>query len=202
MFFFCWLFWWMVGVMVGRWRRLWWDASGERFACVVLLLVPAFVLQMRLIFHARIVAEVAAFEFIPFVRIFREAWLGNVPVGLVSGLLFILACAWTERDMMKTVAGAALPDLPASAGRPPGRVGVRNVLIVAAVSVYSLFLFQQTYIGWWTVSSSVAVIRADGTPGRSPPVDFDRLRSQIEQGNLSDREALYYDSVEDNHEAP
>ncbi|MBN2294309.1 MAG: hypothetical protein JXM70_17910, partial [Pirellulales bacterium] len=96
-FFASWLLWVGLGalagrVAVGRLPRL-----AEWFELMVIIYLPAFLLQQSLIAHARALGGVSAYEVYPFARMFAVGLVANAPISLMTGLLFTLACRWWER---------------------------------------------------------------------------------------------------------
>jgi hypothetical protein len=93
--FFCsWLLWVGVGALTARLPGRAAEQAAAHFEFLPLLYLPAYVLQVWLIDHARMFAGVAAYELFPFFRMFPVSLATNAPVGLLNGLLFTLACRW------------------------------------------------------------------------------------------------------------
>ncbi|MBN1442098.1 MAG: hypothetical protein JXA90_05275, partial [Planctomycetes bacterium] len=91
--FFCaWLLWTAAGAFVARarWSRL--AASVDALSLLILLFVPAFLLQRMGIRGARAIAGVEAYEFFPLLRMAGIALLVNSPVSFLSGFFYTRAC--------------------------------------------------------------------------------------------------------------
>ncbi|TAN36020.1 MAG: 4Fe-4S binding protein [Verrucomicrobia bacterium] len=92
LFFCAWLSWIALGALCGRGRGMWLDKFAARFDLLLLLYVPAFLLQQTLLLQARGLTGVAAYEIFPWLPMLGIAGLANAPVSFVTGFLFTLAC--------------------------------------------------------------------------------------------------------------
>ena len=92
LFFSSWLIWLAVGALAGRVRVAWLDAWASRLDLLLLLYLPAFLLQESLLLHARSLTGVASYELFPWLPMLGIASLANAPVSCVTGFLFTLAC--------------------------------------------------------------------------------------------------------------
>ena len=96
-FFASWLLWLGAGAAVGR---LWMSRRGRMpgpFDLWPLLYLPAFLLQVALLTHARHLAGVQSYELFPLLQGMAVALAANAPVSLATGFLFTLACGWATR---------------------------------------------------------------------------------------------------------
>ena len=95
-FFGSWFLWIGLGaLLVRRWHALA-DALLEYVELLFLIYVPAFVGQLLLIVHVRELAGVASYDLMGVETVIFWALLVNVPVSLLTGMLFPLACRWIE----------------------------------------------------------------------------------------------------------
>ena len=116
-FYATWLLWIAVGARVGRNDGPLGERLATRFTSVVLLYIPAFVLQHVLMTHARALAGVASYEAFPQTLMLTGMFLLNAPVSLLTGWLFPLACRWAGTRNPSPVARVyALETLGACAG--------------------------------------------------------------------------------------
>ena len=73
----------------------------------------------------------------------------------------------------------------------------RNPVYLAVVLLLGLFLIQDVWTTWRTVAAAPrAAVAGLGVGGRPRDVDMTRFRRMIEQGRLSEREALFYRRAE------
>jgi spermidine synthase len=150
-FFGSWLLWVGLGAVTGRVasRRL--VGLTKRFELTVLLYIPAFLLQHYLITQARTLGGVSAYEVYPFGRMFAVGMIANAPISLVTGLLFTLACRWSQREQALPPARVYIVE---AFGGFLGGIAVTLVLAegISAESVicYSaLVLVATSVVGWF-----------------------------------------------------
>ncbi|MBU1692909.1 MAG: hypothetical protein KKC51_02985, partial [Verrucomicrobia bacterium] len=125
-FFSSWLLWVGAGALVARSLTRAVHKLTDFFEWLPLVYLPAFILQLHLVQHARMLAGVQPFELFPLAKMFPVAMLANAPVSFVTGLLFTIACAW----------------LSGAGGLPPARVyffealggGAGGVAVTAALA--------------------------------------------------------------------
>lgn len=101
-FFFSWLLWVTAGALAARFappRK----PEGHGFAALLLIYIPAFLLQRWLILNARPAFGIAYYEAFPFAKLFAASLLLNAPVSFVTGLLFTLACRWLKPSDERSV---------------------------------------------------------------------------------------------------
>ena len=77
----------------------------------------------------------------------------------------------------------------------PKTAGLRNLVFAGVVALFALHTFNEAYCTWQTAPSSVSIWQADTAHGEARVVDMRKLQWRIEQGQLSDHEALYYGPV-------
>ena len=114
-FFGSWLLWVALGALAGRRATRW----SHAFPMLVLLYIPAFLVQHALTTHARNLVGVASYELFPFVRMIGLSLLTNAPVSFMTGFLFTLACVWWE-----------------TAGKEPASEGDERTSPIAAVYIF------------------------------------------------------------------
>jgi len=96
-FFGAWFLWVGLGaLLVRRWNRLA-DWLVDHVESLFLLYLPAFVGQLLLIVQVRELAGVASYDLLSIQTVVLWAMLVNVPVSLVTGVLFPVACRWIEQ---------------------------------------------------------------------------------------------------------
>lgn len=93
-FFGTWLLWVALGAILGRYCA----AYGRRLPALVLLYIPAFVIEHYLIRSARDLAGITSYDLFPYRSMITLALLTNAPVSAVTGLLFTLACPWLAEN--------------------------------------------------------------------------------------------------------
>ena len=155
-FFGSWLLWVGLGAVTGRVasRRL--IGLTKRFELTVLLYIPAFLVQQYLIAHARGLGGVSAYEVYPFGRMFAVGMIANAPISLVTGLLFTLACRWSQREQALPPARVYMVE---ALGGFLGGIAVTLLLAngVTAESVIccaALVLVAASAIGWFATCRS------------------------------------------------
>ena len=160
-FFGSWLLWVGLGAVTGRVAAPRLVGLTKRFELSVLLYIPAFLLQHYLITQARTLGGVSAYEVYPFGRMLAVGMIANAPISLVTGLLFTLACRWSEREQ----------------GLPPARVymveafggflgGIAVTLLLAngvtaesIICCAGLVLVATSAVGWFATDRSSQVVR-------------------------------------------
>ena len=103
-FFSSWLLWLSLGAACAGWLQHHVNGTSKRFYLVVLLYLPAFVVQHWLLLNARDVLGLAAFEAIGLQHILVFALLANSLVSFLTGFLFSFACDWSREKSVLPVA--------------------------------------------------------------------------------------------------
>ncbi|HPO16625.1 MAG TPA: 4Fe-4S binding protein [Candidatus Hydrogenedentes bacterium] len=133
-FFAMWFLWIGVGALIGRAT----PRCAAWFPWLTLLYVPAFVLEHYLIFGARGLAGVAAYEIFPYKTLLAWSLLTNAPVSAATGWLFTLACPWWEGEQRSPLPVARVYVLE-TLGAALGGVAV-TLLLWNHVSAQTIFL--------------------------------------------------------------
>jgi len=116
--------------------------------------IPAFILQLVLIIHARQLAGVESYALMPIKVMVFLSILVNAPVSIITGLFFPLACRWVQRPLHGAVQNHSrdvqTQKLPVSrvylleaAGSFLGGVGVTILLSLGAtlVRIFLILIF-------------------------------------------------------------
>ncbi len=155
--FFCtWLLWVALGALPARNQKLSGALFPNWFELLVLLYIPAFLLQDYLLLNSRLLAGVSAFEVFPLGKIVPLVFLLNAPVSLITGFLFVGACRWLEGSTLPPARVYIFESLGSFLGAIAGTVllglgtGSRSVFTVAAL-VISGMLFLYLLRSWKTV---------------------------------------------------
>jgi spermidine synthase len=93
-FFGAWLIWVAIGAATAGGLTRACATLTRRFEFMPLWYIPAFVLQMWLINHARALTGVQSYEPFPLHTMVTVAFWGNAPVSFCTGFLFTLGCKW------------------------------------------------------------------------------------------------------------
>jgi len=101
LFFFSWLVWIVVGVSIGCIPFVT-KYAARRFHFMLLLFIPAFLLQNWLLFNARAVIGIAEYELIPLWKLVSALVIFNSPVSIVTGLLFVAGAKWMPATQTPT----------------------------------------------------------------------------------------------------
>jgi spermidine synthase len=133
-FFTSWLLWVAAGALCARRCAV---RPVRNFEWLVLLYVPAAVLQAVLIQYSRPLAGVSVYELFPFVRMCGVSLLTNAPVSFLTGWLFTRACHYLSAASPLAVARVFVAE---SAGSFAGGVAV-TLLLTAGVAAESIFLY-------------------------------------------------------------
>ena len=104
-FFATWFFWIALGASLVFSFRSFSEKLSAKTHLVVLLYVPAFVIQCLLIMNIRSLAGVEPYEIFPIWKLISWSVLANGPVSFLTGAIFPLACRWTAGDSKLPVAG-------------------------------------------------------------------------------------------------
>ena len=163
-FFTTWLLWVAVGALLGRLRVKGLDALTVRFEFLVLLYLPAYLLQGWLIRSARDISGVEAYELFPIARMLPASIVANAPISFLTGLLFALACKWISRGGRIPVATVYICE---TVGSCAGGVAVtvllyngasgETVFLVAALVLSVAFLIHQLARRRW-LSAAIPLI--------------------------------------------
>lgn len=161
-FFGSWLLWIAIGAALSR--RLLPGRGAPRFELLILLYLPAFLLQEQLIVQSRQLAGVTAYEVFPLLRMMILPLLINCPTSLLTGLLFPLACNWVSsapagaRDNRQAVArtyiyealgafaGGSAITLMLWSGMPETSIYLYASLAVAAASALYRLLQRRCFL--------------------------------------------------------
>ena len=141
-FFGSWFFWIGIGAaLVLRSGRLA-DTLAGRIEGLVLLYLPAFVVQHYLIGHARTLIGIDPYQLFSLSSMLAAALLVNGPVSMLTGMLFPLACHWVSSSDTRLRAGSSERESNTDAGQ-----GVSWVYLLEAAG---------SFLGGLTVTSLLA----------------------------------------------
>ena len=101
LFFFSWLLWITIGAFLG-WIPWLNRQAGKIYEFLLLLYIPAYLLQTNLLLNARSLVGASEYELIPFWRLAGALTLFNSPVSLVTGFLFVSGAAWVKNTSLPT----------------------------------------------------------------------------------------------------
>jgi predicted membrane-bound spermidine synthase/Na+-translocating ferredoxin:NAD+ oxidoreductase RnfG subunit len=135
-FFGCWFLWIALGaIVVSKSGRLadWLTSNVE---LILLLYLPAFVIQAGLIIQIRQLAGIAPYALLPIPAALILGVLVNALVSFLTGLLFPVICRWVRRDTTSAVSRVYLLE---SLGSFLGGLGT-TVLLAYGVSSAQVFL--------------------------------------------------------------
>lgn len=120
---------------------------------LLLLFLPAFILELILIIQARQLAGVESYALLPIRTILFLSIVVNAPVSLITGMFFPVACRWVRQDQGLAVSRVYIIE---AAGSFLGGLGV-TVLLGVGVSAARVF-FVLAFI----VSLSVFLVELAG----------------------------------------
>ncbi|MBC8207523.1 MAG: 4Fe-4S binding protein [Kiritimatiellaeota bacterium] len=176
--FFCsWLLWVGLGALIARLPGRAAEQAAVHFEFLPLLYLPAYILQVWLIDHARTLAGVADYELFPFFRMLPVSLATNAPIGLLNGLLFTLACRWFSEQTRLPVARVYIAE---AAGAFAGGVtitlllarGVLGEVLFAGSAALVMLAFalcqltRRSWIGSLAALVAIAVLLASGLAPR------------------------------------
>ena len=101
MFFFSWLFWIIAGAFLG-WLPWFNRKAAKIYEFLLLLYIPAYLLQAGLLLNARALVGTLEYELIPFWRLAGALTLFNSPVSIVTGFLFVTGAEWIRNTALPT----------------------------------------------------------------------------------------------------
>ncbi|MGA2172590.1 MAG: 4Fe-4S binding protein [Sedimentisphaerales bacterium] len=135
-FFGCWFVWIALGaVLVNKSKRLA-ELLLANIELLLLAYLPAFILEVILIIHIRQFAGIAPYVLLPIPTALLLGVLVNVPVSLITGLLFPLTCRWVQLDTTPSVSRVYLLE---SLGSFIGGLGT-TLLLAFGVTSAKIFL--------------------------------------------------------------
>ncbi len=142
-FFSSWLIWLSLGAASAGWLRRRGNSQRGGVYLIVLLYIPAFLVQRGLLLNARDVLGLEAFEAIGLQHLLVFSLFANSFVSFMTGFLFSLACEWSQESFALPVAwvyafetlgsfvGAILVTLGLQMGLSPERLFLLSSLILA-----------------------------------------------------------------------
>jgi len=136
-FFACWFLWVALGALaVYRLGPLGARLAGK-IELLLLVYLPAFVLQLFLIIQVRALAGIESYALISISRLVLLSAVINAPVSIITGMLFPLLCRWLSPSAALTVSGVYMLE---AAGSFIGGLGTTLLLGVGFNSVRVFFL--------------------------------------------------------------
>jgi len=142
-FFSTWLLWVGAGSVMARGMRRWMRRSNAA-AFLLLLYIPAFVLQLFIIENARMLSGIAAYEAFSALSLLPIALLANAPVSLLTGILFVALVANNSSDETREHVASDVY-IHEVAGSFVGGITV-TLLLAATVSAMCVFLLTALLI--------------------------------------------------------
>jgi predicted membrane-bound spermidine synthase/Na+-translocating ferredoxin:NAD+ oxidoreductase RnfG subunit len=136
LFFGCWFLWIALGAMAVNKSGRFADWLTSNVELVLLLYLPAFVIQAGLLIQLRRLAGIAPYTLLPIPAALVSGVLVNAPMSFLTGLLFPVICKWVRRDTTSAVSRVYLLE---SLGSFIGGLGT-TVLLAYGVSSADVFL--------------------------------------------------------------
>ena len=140
-FFSSWFLWVGAGAMFVRRATGLAEALVRNVEFLLLAYLPAFVLQMALILHARQLASVEAYALWSIREMLLASVIVNAPISILTGMLFPTACRWAGSNLGQERVGLAVSGVYTleAAGSFIGGAGV-TLLLGLGVTTTRIFL--------------------------------------------------------------
>ncbi len=162
-FFASWLFWVAAGALLTRLTHAWNRKLSPHLDLLLLLYIPAFLVQRVLIIHARELAGIQSYELFAFLNMVPIATLINAPTSLLTGWLFPVAClsvATSCRPQPRYPRRQPVAAVYATEAAGAFSGGALSTLLLAAgISDLSLFCYTALFICSVVAARRVVVLR-------------------------------------------
>ena len=155
LFFASWLFWIGLGATVAYRPSKITAWLLENIDLLFLAYIPAFVLELILIIQARQIAGISSYTSLSIYQMVLLSLLVNVPVSLITGIFFPLACRWIQQDSLLAVSSVYILE---AAGSFLGGIGT-TVLLSFGVNSTTIFFLLAFIISFavFTVSTKAKI---------------------------------------------
>jgi len=137
LFFASWLFWIGACAMIAYHHSKITDWLLENIDLLFFAYIPVFVLELILIIKARQIAGVSSYTLLTIRQMVFLSLLVNIPVSIITGIFFPLACRWIERDSLFPVSSVYILE---AAGSFLGGIGTTILLSLGVNSITIFFL--------------------------------------------------------------
>ena len=134
-FFACWFLWVGLGAILVYKVTAFAEKLLANIELLFLSYLPAFILQLILIIHARELAGVESYALLPIPAIVLLSIIINAPVSIITGMLFPTACRWVQSDRTLAVSHVYILE---AAGSFLGGLGT-TILLASGVSSAKIF---------------------------------------------------------------
>lgn len=146
LFFFSWLLWISIGAMIGRIKLFSKKSVIDNFEVLILIYIPALILQQYILLNIRQISGTASYEQIALVKALPLVFMSNAAVSFITGFAFVLACRWTA-----AVISASAVYISESLGSFAGAVAVTIFLFYKVtpgviITAASLLLIVSSFI--------------------------------------------------------
>jgi len=160
-FFGSWFFWIALGALLVYRTNLFAQKLLENIELLLLLFLPAFVLQTMLIIQARQLAGIESYARLSISTILFLSILVNAPVSIITGMLFPIACRWVQQDKKLPVSHVYIIE---AAGSFIGGLGTTVFLALGVTSAKVFFILA------FVVSLSAFVVQLAKAGQCSDPI--------------------------------